>query len=72
MIRKIIALVPVCVLAVACGGEQTPEPATPDAAATEEMPAEGEAAPAEVPAEAPAEVPAEAPAEAPAEPPPAQ
>ena len=32
-IRSLIALVPVCALAVACGGEATPEPATPDAAA---------------------------------------
>lgn len=35
-IRSLIAVVPVCafaVLSVACGGEATPEPATPDAAA---------------------------------------
>jgi hypothetical protein len=46
-IRSLIALVPVCALAVACGGEATPEPATPDAAA-----AAGEAKPdAAAPAE---------------------
>jgi hypothetical protein len=45
-IRSLIALVPVCALAVACGGEATPEPATPDAAA-----AAGEAKPADAPAE---------------------
>jgi len=49
-IRSLIALVPVCALAVAsaaCGGEATPEPATPDAAAAggEEKPADA-AAPA--------------------------
>lgn len=43
-IRSLIALVPVCALAVACGGEATPEPATPDAAAA------GEAKPADAPA----------------------
>ena len=59
-IRSLIALVPVCALAVACGGEATPEPATPDAAAAapEETPAPAaeEAAPAEAaPEAAPAE-----------------
>lgn len=68
MIRKMIALIPVCAMAVACGGEATPEPAVPEgAAATEEAPAEGEAAPAEEATEAPAEA-TEAPAaDAPAE-----
>lgn len=52
MIRKIVALIPVCALAVACGGEATPEAEAPeggDSAAAEEeaMPAEEEAAPAE-------------------------
>lgn len=57
-IRSLIALVPVCALAAACGGEATPEPATPDAAAV----------PEEAPAEAPEETPAEAPADAEAAP----
>lgn len=54
-IRSLIALVPVCALAAfsaACGGEATPEPATPDAAAAapetapEAAPAADAAAPA--------------------------
>jgi len=59
-IRSLIALVPVCALAVACGGEATPEPATPDAAAAPEAkpadppPADPGAAPAADPAAAPA------------------
>jgi hypothetical protein len=53
-IRSLIALVPVCALAVACGGEATPEPATPDAAA---------AAPEEKPADAAAPADGAAPAE---------
>jgi hypothetical protein len=55
-IRSLIALVPVCALAVACGGEATPEPATPDAAAAapEEKPADAAAAPADA-AAAPAD-----------------
>jgi hypothetical protein len=70
-IRSLIALVPVCALAVACGGEATPEPATPDAAAAGEAkpadaaaPAEGDAA---KPAEGDAAKPADAAAPAPAE-----
>lgn len=53
-IRSLIALVPVCALAAfsaACGGEATPEPATPDAAAaapeTPPAPAADAAAPAD-------------------------
>ena len=53
-IRKHFALVPIALLFVACGGESTPEPETPQGAstpeapaATPETPAEGEAAPAE-------------------------
>jgi small subunit ribosomal protein S2 len=69
-IRSLIALVPVCALAVACGGEATPEPATPDAAAAgEEKPADAaapaadaEAAPAGDAAAAPAGDAAAAPA----------
>ena len=65
-IRSLIALVPVCALAigsVACGGEATPEPATPDAAAAggEEKPADA-AAPAGDAAAAPAGDAAAAPA----------
>jgi hypothetical protein len=45
-ISKLFALVPVCALAVACGGGATPEAAAPEgAAATETKPAEGEAKP---------------------------
>ena len=46
-IRSLIALGSFAVLAAACGGEATPEPATPDAAA-----AAGEAKPADAPADA--------------------
>lgn len=50
-IRKMIALIPVCALAMACGGEQTPEAQSPEgaAAAEETKPAETgpEAAPTE-------------------------
>jgi hypothetical protein len=46
-IRSLIALVPVCALAVACGGEATPEPATPDAAAAGEAKPADAAAPAD-------------------------
>jgi hypothetical protein len=47
-ISKLFALVPVCVLAVACGGGATPEAAAPEgAAAAEQKPAEGEAKPAD-------------------------
>lgn len=43
--RKIAALIPVCALFAACGGEATPEAKSPDsAAATESKPAEGDAA----------------------------
>jgi ubiquinol-cytochrome c reductase cytochrome c1 subunit len=45
-IRSLIALVPVCALAVACGGSATPEPATPDAAAAGEAKPADAAAPA--------------------------
>jgi hypothetical protein len=47
-IRTLIALGSFAVLAAACGGEATPEPATPDAAAAggEEKPADA-AAPAD-------------------------
>jgi len=61
-ISKLFALVPVCVLAVACGGGATPEAAAPEgAAAAEAKPADG-AKPADdaKPADAPA---ADAPAE---------
>jgi hypothetical protein len=63
-IRKIVALIPVAALAVACGGgEATPEAKAPDEAAA---PAAEEAAPA---ADAPAEGEAAAPAaDAPAAP----
>jgi biopolymer transport protein ExbB len=61
-IRSLIAVVPVCafaVLSVACGGEATPEPATPDAAAaapeTPPAPAADAAAPAADAAAAPAD-----------------
>ncbi len=64
-IRSLI-VVPVCALAIglgACGGEATPEPATPDAAAAgEEKPADA-AAPAGDAAAAPADA-AAAPADA--------
>lgn len=43
-IRKIAALIPVCALFAACGGEATPEAQAPEAAATEAKPAEGDAA----------------------------
>ena len=57
-ISKLFALVPVCVLAVACGGGATPEAAAPEgAAATEAKPAEGEAK-AEEKAAAPTDAPA--------------
>jgi hypothetical protein len=42
-IRSLIALGSVCVLSAACGGEATPEPATPDAAAAETKPADAPA-----------------------------
>jgi|GEM_PF-775531 len=46
-IRKFAALLPVCALFVACGGDATPEAKSPEGAAAEEAkPAEGEAAPA--------------------------
>jgi hypothetical protein len=67
-IRSLIALGSFAVLAAACGGEATPEPATPDAAAASEAkPADApaDAAPAADPA-APAAADAAAPA-APAE-----
>ena len=54
-IRSLIALVPVCALAVACGGEATPEPATPDAAAAGEAKPADAAAPAEGDAAKPAD-----------------
>jgi len=68
-IRSLIALVPVCALAVACGGEATPEPATPDAAAAGEAKPADAAAPAEGDAAKPAEGDAAKPADgaAPAE-----
>jgi hypothetical protein len=54
-ISKLFALVPVCVLAVACGGGATPEAASPEgAAATEAKPAEGEAKTDEAKTDAPA------------------
>ena len=57
-ISKLFALVPVCVLAVACGGGATPEAAAPEGATgAEQKPAEGDAAkPADdaKPADAPA------------------
>jgi hypothetical protein len=47
-ISKLFALVPVCALAVACGGGATPEAAAPEGATnTEAKPAEGEAKAAE-------------------------
>ncbi len=69
-IRKIVALIPVAALAVACGGgEATPEAKAPDEAAApaaeEAAPAadapaaEGEAAPADAPAADGAAAPAE-------------
>jgi hypothetical protein len=73
-IRSLIAVVPVCafaVLSVACGGEATPEPATPDAAAAapETAPAPAEGADAAAPAADAAAAPADAAAPAaPAEP----
>ena len=45
-IRSLIALGSLAVLAAACGGEATPEPATPDAAAA------AESKPADAPADA--------------------
>jgi len=61
-ISKLFALVPVCVLAVACGGGATPEAAAPEgAAAAEQKPAEAAAPAADAPA---AEAPAAAPAAA--------
>jgi len=63
-IRSLIALVPVCALAVACGGEATPEPATPDAAAAGEAKPADAAAPAEGDAAKPAEGDAAKPADA--------
>jgi hypothetical protein len=66
-IRSLIALVPVCALAVACGGEATPEPATPDAAAAGEAKPADAAAPAEGDAAKPADA-APADAAAPAAP----
>jgi hypothetical protein len=70
-IRSLIALVPVCALAfgsVACGGEATPEPATPDAAAAGEAKPADAAAPAEGDAAKPADGAAPADAAAPAAP----
>jgi hypothetical protein len=61
-IRSLIALVPVCALAVACGGEATPEPATPDSAAAPEAKPEAPADAADA-AAAPADA-AAAPADA--------
>ena len=46
-IRSLIALGSFGVLAVACGGEATPEPATPDAAAAGEAKPADAAAPAD-------------------------
>ena len=41
-ISKLFALVPVCVMAVACGGGATPDAAAPEgAAAAEQKPADG-------------------------------
>ena len=59
-ISKLFALVPVCVLAVACGGGATPEAAAPEgAAAAEQKPAEGEkAAEGAEKTDAPADAPA--------------
>jgi hypothetical protein len=56
---QMLFVVPVCALAMACGGEATPEPAAPEGAAAEEAAPAEEAMPAE---EAPAEAEA-APAE---------
>lgn len=53
-IRTLIALGSFAVLAAACGGEATPEPATPDAAAA------GEAKPADAAAPADGAAPADA------------
>jgi cytochrome c len=68
MIRKIVALIPVAALAVACGGGETPEAKAPDeAAAAPEAPA-AEAPAADAPAADGAAAPAEGekPAEEPA------
>ena len=47
-ISKLFALVPVCVLAAACGGGATPEAAAPEgAAAAEQKPADADAKPAD-------------------------
>jgi len=59
---KYLALIPMAALFVACGGDATPEPETPEGASTPETPATPE--PAE---EAPAETPAEGGEAAPAE-----
>jgi hypothetical protein len=68
-IRSLIALVPVCALAVACGGEATPEPATPDAAAAAPEAKPADAAPAaDAPAAPAADAPAAPAADAPAAP----
>ena len=63
-IRKMIALIPVCALLAACGGEATPEAKAPEggAAATEEA-KPAEAAPAEADAATPVEGDAAKPAE---------
>jgi hypothetical protein len=54
-ISKLFALVPVCALAVACGGGATPEAAAPEgAAATETKPVEGDAKTDEAKTDAPA------------------
>jgi hypothetical protein len=55
-ISKLFALVPVCVLAVACGGNATPEAAAPEgAAAAEQKPADADAKPADAPDAKPAD-----------------
>src|SRR5450432_3480835 len=66
-ISKLFALVPVCVMAVACGGGATPDAAAPEGAAAAEQkpadapkaddaakPADDAAKPADAPADAPA------------------
>jgi len=73
-IAKFVALIPVCALAMACGGESVPEAESPEgAAATEEskpVDAPADAAPADAaPADAAPADPAAPPADAaPAEP----
>jgi hypothetical protein len=49
-IAKFVALIPVCALAFACGGEQVPEAEVPEGAAAAE-----EAKPADAPSDVPAD-----------------